>query len=138
MADTGLPSLSIPVTQGQSLYDISRIYGAGAGFGDADYIAARQAGYTDPQIVSFLKANSYLDTGNVSGAILAGQQDAIIAGGLPNINKSDPNRAALVDPNIAAAQQAAQQAAADAAAKAASDKAAADKAAAAKAAAKPA
>ena len=134
MADTGLPSLSIPVTQGQSLYDISRIYGAGAGFGDADYIAARQAGYTDPQIVSFLKANSYLDTGNVSGAILAGQQDAIIAGGLPNINKSDPNRAALVDPNIAAAQQAAQQAAADAAAKAASDKAAADKAAAAKAA----
>ena len=102
MANTSLPNLSdynLNVNPYQGLSDISRVFGAGAGFGDADYIAARQARYTDPQIVSFLKANPYLDKGNVSGAILAGQQDAIIAGGLPNLNKSDPNRAALVNPN---------------------------------------
>ena len=99
---TPLPDLSeynVNVTPYQGLSDISRVFGKGAGFGDADYIAARQAGYTDPQIVSFLKANPYLDAGNVSGAILAGQQDAIIAGGLPNLNASDPNRAALANPN---------------------------------------
>ena len=99
---TPLPDLSeynVNVTPYQGLLDISRVFGKGAGFGDADYIAAREAGYTDPQIVSFLKANPYLDAGNVSGAILAGQQDAIIAGGLPNLNASDPNRAALANPN---------------------------------------
>ena len=102
MANTSLPNLSdynLNVNPYQGLKDISRVFGAGAGFGDADYIAARQARYTDPQIVSFLKANPYLDKGNVSGAILAGQQDAIIAGGLPNLNKSDPNRAAITNPN---------------------------------------
>ena len=99
---TPLPDLSdynLSVTPYQGLKEISRVFGAGAGFGDADYIAARQAGYTDAQIVSFLKANPYLDTGKVSDAIQAGQQDQIIAGGLPNLNKSDPNRKALVDPN---------------------------------------
>jgi len=99
---TPLPDLSdynLSVTPYQGLKEISRVFGAGAGFGDADYIAARQAGYTDPQIVSFLKSNPYLNGKSVMDAINAGQQDQIIAGGLPNLSKSDLNRAALTNPN---------------------------------------
>jgi hypothetical protein len=99
---TPLPNLSdynVNVNPYQGLSDISRIFGNDAGFGNADYIAARKAGYTDSQIVSFLKANPYLDTGKLSGAIQSGQQDAIIAGGLSSLNASDPNRAALVNKN---------------------------------------
>jgi len=97
-----LPDLSdynVNVTPYQGLKEISRIFGLGAGFGGADYIAARQAGYTDPQIVSFLKANPYLNTGVVMDYILQGKQADLISGGLPNLNKSDTNRKALVDPN---------------------------------------
>ena len=45
MANTSLPNLSdynLNVNPYQGLSDISRVFGAGAGFGDADYIAARQ------------------------------------------------------------------------------------------------
>ena len=96
MANTGLPSLSIPVKQGQSLYDISRIYGAGAGFGGADYIAALQAGYTDSDIVNFLNANPYLNTGAAKDLITQGKQADLIAAGTPNIGASDANRLPLL------------------------------------------
>ena len=102
MADPALPDLStygLNVTPYEGLQKISTQFGAGAGFGDADYIAARQAGYTDYEIVAFLKANPYLNGKPVADAILAGKQNDIISGGLPNLSKSDPNRAALVNPN---------------------------------------
>jgi len=106
---TPLPDLSdydLNVTPYQGLREISRVFGAGAGFGGADYIAARKAGYSDDQIANFLQNNSYLlnpdavktKTDPLS-RIKAGQQDQLIAAGLPNLSKSDINRAAIVNPN---------------------------------------
>ena len=99
---SGLPSLgNFPVSPYEGLQQISTEYGLGPQFGGVDYIAARQAGYNDAEIIAFLKANPQLDTNNVSGRLAAGQGPAIIQGALGNISGSDPNRAAIANPNQA-------------------------------------
>lgn len=105
-----LPDLSeygLSVMPYQGLNEIARTFGANAYFGPADYIAARQAGYNDNQIISYLKANPYMmnpstlangGTG-ILGQIQAGQGDQIIATGTPNLAAYDPNRPAITNPN---------------------------------------
>jgi len=105
-----LPDLSeygLSVTPYQGLNEIARTFGTNAYFGPADYIAARQAGYNDNQIISYLKANPYMmnpstlangGTG-ILGQIQAGQGDQIIATGTPNLAAYDPNRPAITNPN---------------------------------------
>jgi hypothetical protein len=105
-----LPDLSeygLSVTPYEGLSEIARTFGANAYFGPADYIAARQAGYNDNQIASYLKANPYMMNPStlanggqgILGQILAGQGDQIIATGTPNLAAYDPNRPAITNPN---------------------------------------
>ena len=105
-----LPDLSkygLSVTPYQGLNEIARTFGTNAYFGPADYIAARQAGYNDNQIASYLKANPYMMNPStlanggqgILGQILAGQGDQIIATGTPNLAAYDPNRPAITNPN---------------------------------------
>ena len=102
MADPVLPDLSqynLSVSPYEGLIPIATQFGLGPQFGGADYIAAREAGYNDAEIISFLKAYPYLDTNNISGKLAAGQGPQIIQAATPNLAGSDPRRAALVNPN---------------------------------------
>ena len=107
---TALPDLSqwcICVSPYRGIQNIAAMYGANAYFGPADYIAAREAGWSDTQIANTLKSNpwlmnpSTLQNGGqgILGQILAGQGDQIIATGLPNLPASSASRGALSNPN---------------------------------------
>jgi len=96
---SGLPDLgNFPVKAYESLYDISTRYGYNAQFGGADYIAARQAGYNDAEVIAFLKANPQLDGGNISGRLAAGEGPSLLKTAAANIAGSDPSRAAVANP----------------------------------------
>jgi hypothetical protein len=102
MADPTLPDLSqynLSVTPFEGLIPIATQFGLGNTFGGADYIAAREAGYNDAEIIAFLKAYPYLDQNNISGRLAAGQGPSIIQAATANLAGSDPRRAAAVNPN---------------------------------------
>ena len=107
---TALPDLSqwcICVSPYSGIQNIAAEYGTSNYFGPADYIAARQAGWSDTQIANTLKSNpwlmnpSTLQNGGqgILGQILAGQGDQIIATGLPNLPASSASRGSLTNPN---------------------------------------